>query len=108
MSKKTEEKEYDILRIENGDYKTTFTRKYRERKPWQKADPREVYSVIPGTITSVEVKEGQQVRKGDTLLVFKAMKMSNTLKAHMDGRIAKIHVKPGEVIPKGIILLAFE
>lgn len=97
-----------ILNTENGSYETTFTKKYEQQKPWQAKNPKEILSFIPGTITTVEVSEGSDVNVGDVLLTFNAMKMSNTFKSPIAGKISKIHVKAGEVVPKGVVLVEFE
>lgn len=99
---------YEILNIENGAYETTFTKKYEQQKPWERKDPKAILSFIPGTITAIEVKVGQSVRLGDTLLTFNAMKMSNTFKSPLAGKIAKIHVSAGDAVPKGVVLVEFE
>lgn len=100
--------EYDILSTVDGDYKTTFTKKYRERKPWKANNPKDIISFIPGTITSIEVEIGQKVEVGDVLVVFNAMKMSNTFKSPVAGRIAKINVQANQVVPKGVTIIEFE
>ncbi|WP_298064337.1 acetyl-CoA carboxylase biotin carboxyl carrier protein subunit [uncultured Rikenella sp.] len=100
--------EWATLSTQHGTYQTTLSVKYRNRKPWQAKDPRQVFSFIPGTITSVDVKEGDTVEKGDVLLTFKAMKMHNTYRSPVGGKVAKIHVTEGDVVHKGILLLEFE
>ncbi|CDN32821.1 Pyruvate carboxyl transferase [Mucinivorans hirudinis] len=96
------------LFTENGTYTTTFTKKYEQRKPWQPANPKQVLSYIPGTIISVAVSEGQSVEEGDTLLMFNAMKMNNTMRSPMGGKIKVINVKEGDAVAKGLVLLEFE
>lgn len=54
------------------------------------------------------MRVGDQVKEGDTLLTFKAMKMHNTYRSPVGGKVAKIHVAEGEVVPKGALLLEFE
>lgn len=103
-----EDKKYEVLRTIDGEYKTVLTQKYKQRKVWVRPDIRQMYSFIPGTITQIAVRVGQEVKKGDTLMMFNAMKMSNTLKAPFDGRIATIAVREAEVVPKGVLLLEFE
>lgn len=97
-----------ILNTENGAYETTFTKKYEQQKLWERKDPKKILSFIPGTITSVDVKVGQSIKVGETLLTFNAMKMSNTFKSPMAGKIAKINVSANDVVPKGVVLLEFE
>lgn len=110
MSNKKEETqpELEILHTKHGDYKTTLTAKYKNRTPWHPKDPRQVFSFIPGTIMTIDVKVGDTVKVGDVLLTFKAMKMHNTYKSPVDGKVAKIHVSPDEIVPKGVLVLEFE
>lgn len=108
MSKKEEKKTLEVFRTIHGDYLTTLTKKYENRTPWQPKDPRKVVSFIPGTIITIDVKVGQKVKIGDTLVTFKAMKMLNTFNSPQDGKIAKIHVSEGDIVPKGMLLLEFE
>ncbi len=60
---------------------------------------------LPGNIMNIMVKEGQQVKKGDTLLVYEAMKMENTVLAEKDGTISSIKVQPGEAVLQDHVLL---
>ena len=105
---KSEAAHYETLRTKHGDYQTTLTEAYKNRKPWTAPNPKEVYSFIPGTILELSVAVGQEVKKGDKLLMFKAMKMDNTFLSPMDGVVGKIHCKVGDIVPKGQLLLEFK
>jgi biotin carboxyl carrier protein len=106
---KTENKvETSTFVVEAFKYKTTLNKMFQNRKPYKPADPKEVYSVLPGAIKELHVKEGDKVNLGDDLLVFEAMKMNNTLKAPIEGTIKSIHVKLEEKIMKNQLLLEFE
>lgn len=105
---KVEPVQYDTLTTKHGDYQTTLTEAYKNRKPWAAPNPKEVYSFIPGTILELTVPVGGSVKKGEKLLMFKAMKMNNTFLSPADGTVKKIHVEVGEIVPKGRLLLEFE
>lgn len=62
---------------------------------------------MPGLIHSILVTEGQQVQKGDALLILEAMKMENVLKAGADGVVGKVHVQKGANVDKGAMLISF-
>lgn len=66
-----------------------------------------VKSPMPGLIHSVKVAEGDEVKKGDPLLILEAMKMENVIKSPADGLIAKVHVSPTETVEKGELLVSF-
>ncbi len=64
-------------------------------------------SGMPGKITKVFVKEGDEVPAGTPLLVMEAMKMENEMKATGDVKITKMHVKPGDSVEAGATLISF-
>ncbi len=63
---------------------------------------------MPGMVYKILVKNGQQVKTGDILIVLEAMKMENNLKSPTDGTIKKIICKEGTSVEKNEILLEFE
>lgn len=67
-----------------------------------------VAAPLPGTITKVLVKEGNKVKKGDTLLTMEAMKMENSITAEADGIVRKVHVGVGASVNQGDALVDFE
>lgn len=65
-------------------------------------------SPMPGLVIKSSVNVGDEVKKGDPLMVLEAMKMENVLKATADVTIDKINVKAGEAVEKGAILIEFK
>lgn len=63
---------------------------------------------MPGLVLDINVQPGQEVAKGDTLLVLEAMKMENIMKAAADGVVSKIEVEKGQAVEKNQILIHFE
>lgn len=53
---------------------------------------------LPGTIMTINVKVGDQVKRGDTLIVMEAMKMENNIMANKDGQVKTIHVTAGQTV----------
>ncbi|MGB2853950.1 MAG: biotin/lipoyl-containing protein, partial [Dehalococcoidia bacterium] len=53
---------------------------------------------MPGTIVSIKVKVGDQVRAGDVLLTLESMKIQNEIKAPQDGKVKEIHVSEGAYV----------
>lgn len=102
-----ENKEFiEIQLTENGErYNTLPTPGYLERKHWIAPNPKEVLSIIPGSVISIDVKVGDKVKKGDPLMIYEAMKMHNIVVAPVDGTVISINVKPGDKLPKDHILL---
>ena len=107
MDEEKKEPEYQTLSFEEGQFQTTFTKKFMNRKSYAAPDPKKVYAFIPGTIVNVIAKEKHSVKKGEPLLTFNAMKMNNILTAPISGRIKKIYVKQGETFPKSQVLVEF-
>ncbi len=67
----------------------------------------QVKAPMPGLVLSVLVTEGQEVKKGDSLLILEAMKMENIIKSPTDGTIQKVEVTQGNKIEKNAILIKF-
>lgn len=68
------------------------------------------YSVkapLPGTILKIFVKEGDQVKKGDKLMIMEAMKMENDVLAERDGVISNLHVAAGDNVLQNDVLIEF-
>ena len=63
---------------------------------------------MPGLVLEISVKGGQQVSKGDALLILEAMKMENVIKSPTDGVIKSISVNKGETVEKNQLILNFE
>jgi Acetyl/propionyl-CoA carboxylase, alpha subunit len=89
-------------------YKTLLTNKYINRPVWQKHELGEVNSTLPGTIIEIMVKEGQNVKEGELLLILEAMKMMNRIVAPVSGVIKEIIVKEGDKISKGYLMIKIE
>ncbi len=81
-------------------YNTTLTRKYLNRPKWVNPVPGEVKANLPGTIVSINVKEGDHVAQGQLLLIHEAMKMQNRILAPFAGTVSFIGVTPGQAIKK--------
>jgi propionyl-CoA carboxylase alpha chain len=62
---------------------------------------------MPGLVVSLAVREGQEVKAGETLAVVEAMKMENVLRAERDVRVAKLNVKPGDSLAVDAVIMEF-
>lgn len=60
---------------------------------------------LPGTIMTINVKVGDQVKRGDTLIVMEAMKMENNIMANKDGQVKAIHVTNGQTVAQDDALI---
>lgn len=59
---------------------------------------------MPGKVLSISASVGQAVKKGDTILVFEAMKMENSLVAPQDGTVASIDVAVNDTFEAGVAI----
>ena len=101
-------KQFDTLLVDETFYTTELTAKYKNRKPWSPPDNRKVTAFLPGTITHVLVKKGEQVKEGQTVVKFEAMKMINNVQTLISGKVKVIYVKAGDKFSKGFVLLELE
>jgi acetyl-CoA/propionyl-CoA carboxylase, biotin carboxylase, biotin carboxyl carrier protein len=67
-----------------------------------------VVSPMPGTVTVVEVAEGDTVTAGQRLVVVEAMKMEHVLAAPVDGIVRELRAKPGATVAKDAVLAVVE
>ncbi len=67
-----------------------------------------VKAPMPGKLLNVQVRAGETVEKGHTLVVMEAMKMEHSLAAPRDGVIETVHVEAGAQIGEGTLLVSLE
>ncbi|CDZ75379.1 Pyruvate carboxylase [Peptoniphilus sp. ING2-D1G] len=64
-------------------------------------NPQEIGSSIPGKIVAINVKEGEEVKAGDTVMIIEAMKMETNIVAKTKGKIGEILVKVNDMVASG-------
>lgn len=67
----------------------------------------DVKAPMPGLIFEVNVSEGDEVKKGDPIMILEAMKMENVIKAGGDGVVKSVKVKKGDSVEKNQVLVQF-
>jgi len=67
----------------------------------------DVKAPMPGLILEIQIKEGDDVKKGDSIMILEAMKMENVLKSPGDGIVQSIKVKKGDSVEKNQVLVLF-
>ena len=65
-----------------------------------------VLALMPGRITSILVKEEEEVKEGAPLLILEAMKMQNEITSPNSGKVKTIFVREGETVKKGSTLVS--
>jgi propionyl-CoA carboxylase alpha chain len=68
---------------------------------------KQVLCPMPGLVVAIAVKEGQEVKAGETVAVVEAMKMENVLRAEIDGTVKKINARPGDSLAVDAVILEF-
>lgn len=73
--------------------------------PEAAAGANSVTAPLPGSVTVVNVKAGDAVKAGQTLIIIEAMKMENEVLAPADGTVTAVHVSGGQAVQQGDALL---
>lgn len=68
----------------------------------------EITAPMPGKILSVKASVGQEVKKGEVILLLEAMKMENEVVAPQDGKVASINVASGAMVESGDVLATMD
>lgn len=68
----------------------------------------DIKAPMPGLILEINVKEGQDVKENEPLLILEAMKMENVINSPREGVIKSLNVKQGETVDKNALLITFE
>lgn len=76
--------------------------------PGGAAEPGAVTSPLAGVVISVLVKEGDEVERGQELLILEAMKMENQITAPVAGKVKSVNVSEGDSVPEAHVLLVLE
>ncbi|MBX3003706.1 MAG: biotin/lipoyl-binding protein [Anaerolineales bacterium] len=63
---------------------------------------------MPGLIVKVAVNEGDEVKKGDVLVILESMKMQNELKSPRDGKVSRVQVKAGDSVEQRTNMVSIE
>ena len=68
----------------------------------------EIKSPMPGLVLDILVSPGDEIKKGDQVLVLEAMKMENIIKSQTDAVVKSIDIEKGVAVEKGEVLIRFE
>ena len=106
------EDEYRVL-VDGRSYHMTLVDERRMRVGVNQTDAqlqgRQKISVpMPGKVIAVLVAEGDQVEKGQGLVIVEAMKMENEVRAAVAGKVKEIRVAPGQAVESGELLVELE
>ncbi len=71
------------------------------------AQLQDIKAPMPGLILDLPVKVGDEVKKGDTLVILEAMKMENTIKSPGEGIVKEVKVSLNQSVEKNQVLIKF-
>jgi acetyl-CoA carboxylase biotin carboxyl carrier protein len=69
---------------------------------------KDVCAHITGTVWKIEVKVGDKVREGDTVVILESMKMEMPVEAPAEGTVREIRCKEGEAVDEGKVLAVLD
>jgi acetyl-CoA carboxylase biotin carboxyl carrier protein len=68
----------------------------------------DVEAHITGTVWKIEVKVGDQVDEGDTVVILESMKMEMPVEAEDPGKVSEIRCEEGQSVSEGDVLVVLE
>ena len=77
-------------------------------KPAMKAGKNAIKSPLPGVILQIKVNVGDEVKRGQVLMILEAMKMENNIPSDRDGKVVSINVSKGDSVLEGTDLIVIE
>jgi biotin carboxyl carrier protein len=106
------EDEYQVL-VDGRNYHVHLVDERRVRVGGGQSDielqGRQKVSVpMPGKVIAVLVSEGDNVERGQGLVIVEAMKMENEVRSPIAGEVKEIKVKPGDAVEGGVVLVVVE
>lgn len=103
-----------LLKVNSKEYLVEISDQYDEllhKLGFDKAISnhiKELKAPMPGMVLNILVKEGDEVAKGDNLIILEAMKMENIIKSPADGVVKDIKVGVGDKVEKNEVMMGFE
>ena len=68
----------------------------------------EIQSEVTGTVWKIEMKVGDAVSDGDTIMILESMKMEIPVLTEHAGRVSAVRVTPGDVVQEGDVLVSLD
>ncbi len=107
-------KQNEVTVMINGNtYHFTIETEYasKRREKLSKSAGKKIEKIkapLPGEIVAVLMSEGQEVHKGEPVMILEAMKMQNEIVSPASGRIKSVSVKADETVMKDQVLFEVE
>ncbi|WP_421078196.1 sodium-extruding oxaloacetate decarboxylase subunit alpha [Methanothermococcus sp. Ax23] len=99
-----------IIEVDGEAYEVKINPKYgtemkKKKEKFTAETEGAISSPFRGMITKIKVKEGDEVKQGDVIVILEAMKMENPVESPVDGKVEKIIVHEGQSVNVGDILM---
>ncbi len=69
---------------------------------------KDIKAPMPGLILDILVKPGQELVKGDAILILEAMKMENVIKAEGNGVVKEVLLEKGAAVEKNQVIIEMQ
>ena len=66
---------------------------------------KKIIAPMPGKIVEVLVREGNEIQKGEAVLILEAMKMQNEIYSPVEGVVTEVNVKPSFNVMKDDVMV---
>ena len=82
--------------------------KFRQKKTYETPDLGRIESFISGKVCEIFAKKGEEVKRGDKLLILEAMKMRNVIISPVNGKIVEVAIPEHSKVSKGDLLIQID
>jgi biotin carboxyl carrier protein len=98
----------DRPKVQKGASAEVESASKREYIPTASSNEKSLLAPLPGTVTEIFVKVGDEVESGQVLLVIEAMKMKNSIRSTREGKVAAVLASAGQTVAHKQPLVEFE
>ncbi|MGE3062750.1 MAG: biotin/lipoyl-containing protein [bacterium] len=90
---------------EKKDSKKIQQAPVQESKRVESGTIKKILAPLPGVVLNVIVREGQEIKEGQDVMVMEAMKMENSIHSPFTGKVIRINVKRDDTVAEGDVLI---
>tara|TARA_Y100000031_G_C8000768_1_gene283503 strand:- start:168 stop:557 length:390 start_codon:yes stop_codon:yes gene_type:complete len=98
----------DVYEVETAQDKEAAIFNRVKKEKIEESGKSVIVSPLPGTIYEINVKKGDKVKEGQSLIKIIAMKMENDITAKRSGTVKEIRIKKDESVSKDDILMIID
>ena len=98
----------DVYEVETKKDAETSAIERLHKKQTTEEGKKEITAPLPGIIYDIKIKQGANVKQGQSLFTLMAMKMENDITSIRDGIVKEIKVKKNDNVNRGDVLAVIE